>query len=454
VVAVEAENLLEAATKKEIVIHVDREGPLVTLEELKLDSAGGKKAIALSGFVYDEAGVNHLLINEREIAIDKATEISFTESLPADKTELVLVARDNLGNQTTAKVSLDFAAKHEQPLLLAWAETVATGPIALFGSGDPNPPNIELKDLTEEQTVYIDKIYLQGQARDESKIESLTINQAPILRRHGQLVFFSHLASLQEGKNTIVIEAKDEAGNLASEVLAIVREVPKALQLEERMSVTVVPFEQKGEVSAASLSFQDNLIDALVDQNRFRVVERDKLDLILQEQKLSQSELVDRSTALKLGKLAAAQTIVTGSIVESSTGVEIVGRMIDTETSEILTTVDVYDEVKELTALRALAEGMAIRIHMEFPLLGGLIIQRKGKNIFTDLGQEKISLQRRLIVYKEEVIKHPVTGKVLGSDNEIIGRAKVTQVMPEMSKAEVFDGDTAAIKQLDKVITE
>jgi hypothetical protein len=192
----------------------------------------------------------------------------------------------------------------------------------------------------------------------------------------------------------------------------------------------------------------------LVNQNRFQVVERNKLDLILQEQKLSRSELVDRSTALRLGKLAVAQSIVTGSIVESRTGVEVVGRMIDTETSEILTTVDVYDEEKELSGLRSLAEGMATKIHMDFPLLGGLIIQRKGNNIFTDLGQDKVSLQRRLIIYREAPIKHPVTGKILGSDNEIIGRAKVTQVLPDMSKAEVISGESGEIKPLDKVITE
>jgi TolB-like protein len=453
-ITVRAKNLLDKNTEQQVVIHVDREGPVVTIEELKVESPGGRKEVVVTGFVYDEAGVNQLRINDREIAIDQAEEVAFIERFSADETDLVLEASDRLGNQTSAQVPVTVASKSDRPILLAWAETVATGQIALLGSGDPNPPKIELKDLTETQTVYLDKIYLQGQARDESKIESLTVNQVPILRRQGQQIFFSHMAKLQEGKNTILIEAKDEAGNLASTELAVVREIPQALQLAERLSLTVVPFEQKGEVSPASLSFQDNLIDALVNQNRFQVVERNKLDLILQEQKLSRSELVDRTTALWLGKLAAAQDIVTGSIVESRTGVEVVGRMIDTETSEILTTVDVYDEVKELKALRSLAEGMATKIHMDFPLLGGLIIQRKGNSIFTDLGQDKVSLQRRLIVYREEPIKHPVTGKILGSDNEIIGRAKVTQVLPDMSKAEVISGESGKIKPLDKVITE
>jgi TolB-like protein len=236
--------------------------------------------------------------------------------------------------------------------------------------------------------------------------------------------------------------------------ITVIRRVPKALQLEERLSLTALPFEQKGTVSEVSLSFQDHLTDALVNQNRFQVVERDKLDLILQEQKLSRTELIDRSTALRLGKLVVAQSIITGSIIETRTGIEVVGRMIDTETSEILDTEDVYDERKDLPALRDLAEGMAIKFHREFPLLGGVVIQRKGKYIFTDLGLDKIKLQRRLLVYREEPITHPVTGKILGADNEIVGCAKVTQVLPEMSKAELIKGEAGAIKRLDKVITE
>ncbi|MCK4486075.1 MAG: hypothetical protein KAU38_04845, partial [Desulfobacterales bacterium] len=294
----------------------------------------------------------------------------------------------------------------------------------------------------------------EGQVSDESKIESLTINQMPILRRQGLHIFFSHMADLKEGENIISIEARDEAGNRTSKKITVTRRVPKALQLAERLSLTAFPFEQKGEVSEASLAFQDNLIDALVNQNRFRVVERDKLDVILEEQKLSRTRLFDKRIALKLGRLVAAQSVITGSIIETRTGIEIVARMIDAETSEILATEDVYDEVKDLPALRSLAEGMAVKFHRDFPLVDGLVIEHKGEHIFTDLGKDMIKLRRRLIVFREEPVKHPVTGKVLGADNIIIARARVTQVMAKMSKAELLNGKTKAVTRLDRVITE
>lgn len=80
--------------------------------------------------------------------------------------------------------------------------------------------------------------------------------------------------------------------------------------------------------------------------------------------------------------------------------------------------------------------------------------KKRGKSIFCDLGMSKIKIHRHLIVFREEPVKHPVTGKLFGSDNVILGRARVTQVMPELSKADILDGKTETIKPLDKVITE
>jgi TolB-like protein len=311
-----------------------------------------------------------------------------------------------------------------------------------------------MKGWTEQQTVFLEKVYIEGQASDDTRIAGLFVNQQPILRREGQSIFFSHLADLKEGENTILIEARDDASNIATFKIIIIRRIPKALQMRERMSLTVVPFEQKGIVAEASLSLHDNLINSLVNQHRFQVVDREQLDKILLEQKISRTQLVDRDTALMLGKLVAARSVITGSIIESRKGIEIVARMIDTETSMIIEMEDVYDEAKDLLALKKLSEGLAIKFHKDFPLLDGNVVQLKGNTIFTDLGAGKVKLNRRLIIYREELIKHPITGKVLGTDNIIIGRARVTQILPDLSKAEISSNRKMLVRPMDKVITE
>jgi tetratricopeptide (TPR) repeat protein/TolB-like protein len=455
-VTVEARNLLGKKTSRSVVIRVDREGPVITVEKIEQDQTAPEGGIVIFGSVYDEAGVLQLVLNGEPLRQGSGPEVTFRQRVPKARKELEMVARDRLGNETSATIPLDLSGRMRPSIKLALAGS-GESPLVLGASvtgKDTRPPDIKFKGWTESQTVFLGKIYIEGQVVDEGTVESLTINKAPILRRKGRSIFFGHLADLREGDNEIHVEAKDQAGNLAEKKLLVKRRVPQALQLQERLSLSVLPFELNGVVSESSVSFQDRLIDSLVNQNRFRVVERAKLDVILQEQKLSRTELIDKNTALRLGKLVAAQSIVTGSIIETGNGTEIVARLVDTETSEILASEDVYDEVKDPAALRGLAEGMAVKFHRAFPLLDGLVLQQKGTAIFTDLGQDKVKLNRRLLVFREEPLKHPVTGKILGADNVIVGRARVSQVMPEMSKADLLDGKPEAVKPQDKVITE
>jgi hypothetical protein len=455
-IEVEARNLLGKATKQVVVIHVDRQGPLITIDELDVGQASTGPEVAISGFIHDEAGVVGLFINEDGVSIQTGVEIRFSKRLTLVGSGLRLMAVDRLGNRTAGHILLPPVSSVHASTLLASADSHMKSDffVGFLGARDTRPPSIQLNGWTDTQTVFLEKVYLEGQVRDESRVESLTINQVPILRRKGQSILFSHLAALEEGENPITIEARDEAGNVATKTITVIRRTPKALQLGERLSLSILPFDHKGMASEASLSFQDNLIDALLDQNRFQVVERDKLNVILEEQKLSRSKLVDRRTALRMGRLAAAQSIMTGTIIETIGGIEVVGRMIDTETSEILATEDVYSEAKDLPALKVLAEGMAIKFHHEFPLLEGLVIECMGRHICTDLGQNEIKLKRRLIVYRERPITHPVTGKALGADTEIIDHARVTQVLPEMSKAELLEAKEEKPRTLDSVITQ
>lgn len=456
IVEVAAKNLMEKTTTERIVIHVDREGPIVTLQQFYFDWSATGRDVRISGLIYDEAGVSELKINGQPILTQKGKKVPFTARLPIDHADsLDLSASDQLGNWTSARIP--FSNRQSRlPVLLAYSGIDVQGyrVAGLFDSRDTSPPAIRLRGWTDKQTIFLNRAYIEGYISSENAIQRLTINQIPVLCGRGRHIFFSHMAELVEGKNVLTVEACDEAGRTASRKIIVIRQIPRAFDLEERMSLTVFPFEQKGITSSACLGFHDNLIDALVDLNRFRVVERDKLDIVLREQKLSRTDLFERSTLLKLGRLVAAQSIITGSIIETRKGVEVVARLIDTETSEILATEDVYNEIKDLQALRFLAEGMAAKFHRDFPLIDGLILERKGKDIFTDLGRDMIKLQRRLIVYRENPVKHPETRITLGVNNEVMGRARVTQLMQKMSRAELFDPEIEVFVHLDRVITE
>jgi curli biogenesis system outer membrane secretion channel CsgG len=103
----------------------------------------------------------------------------------------------------------------------------------------------------------------------------------------------------------------------------------------------------------------DQVVDALVNDGSFRVIERKKLDTVLAEQDFSQSDRADPSAAKlsKVGKVLGVRYIIAGSITKFATesrggGVRVKGiglggkkaksqvnltaRMIDTTTGEIL----------------------------------------------------------------------------------------------------------------------
>jgi len=76
------------------------------------------------------------------------------------------------------------------------------------------------------------------------------------------------------------------------------------------------------------------------DFSRFselKVVERDKLDFILRELKLVEEGKIGKSTAIKVGKILGARTMVFGSITQiDKNNAVMLARAVDVETSEII----------------------------------------------------------------------------------------------------------------------
>ena len=219
------------------------------------------------------------------------------------------------------------------------------------------------------------------------------------------------------------------------------------------MSIAVLPFEKKGSVTLLGDILYDKLIDSFVEQKRFRLVERKELDKVLQELKLSTSELTDPDHALQVGKLLSAHTLLSGTVIETSDSVEVVARLVDTESAAVITSNDVFDENKSLRALDHLLDRLAFKFKQDFPLHEGILLEVSGNTALVDIGSSKnLLLYSRLICFKEgKGIKHPVTGKILGAKSEILGDLKIVQVDEEFSQAEIIH-QNAEMKQLDKVI--
>ncbi len=108
--------------------------------------------------------------------------------------------------------------------------------------------------------------------------------------------------------------------------------------------------------------FADILQANLGTLENVRLVERKKLYEILQEQKLSLSNLVDPATAVKLGKLLGAERLIYGSFVQLDGQLHLTVRLADTQSSEILATetaagsLESFADLVEATSLRLAAD--------------------------------------------------------------------------------------------------
>ncbi|MEK6193602.1 MAG: CsgG/HfaB family protein, partial [Deltaproteobacteria bacterium] len=349
--------------------------------------------------------------------------------------------------------------KNTEPVLLAFSGSMAAGyTTGILYAAAKAVFRLNFKDLTKEQTVYFDTLYVDGTATGTYEIESVAINGEPLLIIPGRTVYFNQLMELQEGENTITIEVTDVKGNIAMKTAMVNHQTPKVHQLGSRMSLAVLPFEIKGDPGMASALVYDNLIDAFVDQERFHILTRGgELDSILKELKLSQTDLVDKKTAVRVGKLVAAESILMGTVRETNDTIEIYARLVNTESSSIMEAKDVFSQDKSIPQLQYMTNGLALKLKHSFPLIEGMVIQVKGNEIYADFGSfKRIKKEMRFIVFQQgEVIKHPVTGKILGSETKELGVATVVNVFEDMSIGKLItDFEIGNINVQDLVITK
>ena len=110
---------------------------------------------------------------------------------------------------------------------------------------------------------------------------------------------------------------------------------------ESRPTLAVMYFTNGAMVDHASYAplskgMAEMLITELAQNTALRVVERDRLQSVLEEQSLQASERVDQATAVKLGKTLGARHLLLGSfVIDTRENIRIDVRAVNTETSAV-----------------------------------------------------------------------------------------------------------------------
>jgi curli biogenesis system outer membrane secretion channel CsgG len=241
-----------------------------------------------------------------------------------------------------------------------------------------------------------------------------------------------------------------------------------------------------------------NTIDTEFSENKilsdkFSVVERDKLALVMKEQGLAQSGAVDPASAAKVGKILGVKYIVLGgidkfnidktgggfggiggNIVQAKATINL--RMIDSTTAERVFAISADDEVKKgggfikgaslshdsewgiaseaiqktakaLVAKLTTGDYMARLSNANNPtgVIEGRIIKVEGNRAWINMGAESgIKMGDHFTVWNiGEALVDPDTGAKLGADEKQIGAGDVVEVQPKFAIV-TFSGKAAA----------
>jgi len=231
--------------------------------------------------------------------------------------------------------------------------------------------------------------------------------------------------------------------------------------------IGVVSFENKAPYAQTRLgdTATDILVTELVKSGKFIVVERDKLDKVLAEQKFGQSGVIDPATAAQVGRVLGLNAIVTGAVTQfgvksegkdfliSQSKQQIVEcsvdvRVIDAETGQVLLAdsgkgvvrkasgkflgmgnQSKYDETLEGESLRAaivqFVDNIVSQVNQK-PWSCRVAAVEDGA-VYLNAGLESgIEVGQELKVFSQgHEIKDPTTGLTLGFTERPIGVLKV-----------------------------
>lgn len=107
-----------------------------------------------------------------------------------------------------------------------------------------------------------------------------------------------------------------------------------------------------GDYDGLGKGIADLLINDMASNASMRVVERDRIQAILQEQSLVQTKSIDPQTAVRLGKLLGAQYMITGGFMSDGKGTLLVtSRVISVETGAITNPVKLQSKGDDVLGL-------------------------------------------------------------------------------------------------------
>ncbi|MCK4359213.1 MAG: hypothetical protein KAW92_10830 [Candidatus Cloacimonetes bacterium] len=124
--------------------------------------------------------------------------------------------------------------------------------------------------------------------------------------------------------------------NLDNSLSDLTTQITNSITEDGKKKIAVIEFSDlEGNVTQFGKYLAEELITRLFRTKKFEVVERQLLNKIISEQKLSITGMIDPNSAKELGRILGVDAIVSGTITDFVTDLKVNARIISTETGKV-----------------------------------------------------------------------------------------------------------------------
>ncbi len=132
-----------------------------------------------------------------------------------------------------------------------------------------------------------------------------------------------------------LVQASEKIDEMLEDALSKIKPTLEKIPEEiKKVSIYAIEPDKQGKVNISNL--QDQIITALLDTERFYVIDRKSLKILLEEQLLSLTGAVDTQQMLKAGKIVGVQGFFFGSVEVFKEKLILNLKLIDVESSAII----------------------------------------------------------------------------------------------------------------------
>jgi TolB-like protein len=176
------------------------------------------------------------------------------------------------------------------------------------------------------------------------------------------------------------------------------KQISDGLTENQKQTIAVIEFvDLEGRTTNFGRFVAEELITRLYQTNKFKVIERQLLNKVVTEQKLSLTGMIDQTSAQKLGKLLGVDAIASGTVTDLGKSVRINARLISTGTGEVFAVA--ATEIAKDDSVTALMGGGGTGPTSTSPGTSGSAPSYKGSAIASkDLGSLRVVLKSMMRV--------------------------------------------------------